>query len=99
RDRVNLHLVSPRSIDGPQVLVREMRQAELLTQLRNGCLDIEREVGNKHFVTVEDEAVRPEKADGCAVAVDAFKIAELRDHPSVRRLGPQDLVGLVCPDT
>ena len=36
RDRVNLHLVSPWSIDCPQILGHQMRQANLVTELRDG---------------------------------------------------------------
>ncbi len=41
-----------------------MRQAKLVAELRKGRLDIEREVGDKNVAAMEDEAVRPEEADG-----------------------------------
>ena len=35
---------------------------------------------------MEDEAIRPEKADGRTVLIDAAEVAELCDHPALLRL-------------
>ena len=75
---MDLHLASPRSIDGPQIPAHEMRQAKLVGKLRNGRLDIERQVGDEHVVAMEYEAVRPEKTDRRAIFVDTAEVARLR---------------------
>src|SRR4029077_7628737 len=75
----------PRSIDSPHTLPA------------NGG-NVDREVGDKNVVTVEYEAVRPEKADRRAVLVDASEVAELGDHPTFRRLEHHDLVRLIAHD-
>jgi hypothetical protein len=80
---VHLHLVSPRAIDGPQTLGSEGGH-------------IEREVGDKNVVTVEDKAIRPEKAYGRTIAVDPAEVAEPGDHPALRRLEHEDLIGLIA---
>src|ERR1700692_2142639 len=98
RDRVARYRVSPRSIDGPQIPDHEMRQAKPFSKLRNGCLYIVRQVGDKHVVTVEYQAVRPEKADGCPITIDAAEIGELGNAPPPPRLEHENPIGLITRD-
>jgi len=64
----------------------------------HGGGNIGREIGDEHVVAVEDEAIRPEKADRRAVLIDAAKIAELGDDFALLRLEHHDLVSLIACD-